>query len=384
MATATLPGDARILGLKPIYPWPLSRWTWLNEPVAVERVAALRIGLALVMLLDVFFTYYLSANDFFGPDSLGEPAFYKDRYRDGKPEGGQRWSLLRDDNTRDPASARERVKLLMGLWVAGSFLLLIGLGSRVSAVFCWAMSVSAGVSNDQIDNGGDTARTLTLFYLMMMPSGAAWSVEAWWRKHFYWTRVRGEEGEFRGVALVRREEPSTPPRYIYPWPLRLLFVQMMLIYLLNGLIKSMGDTWEKGTSLYFVLCDLTLARWSYAWWTLPFWMTKLLTQTVLWWELLVAPMMLIPWRTLANQVKRIPHAGGLHVLLRWNREIFLAFGASFHLGILLSMELGVFALYMLCLYLPLLPWERYRKAKANDATRNTEAETGKVDTMKGT
>jgi hypothetical protein len=81
---------------------------------------------------------------------------------------------------------------------------------------------------------------------------------------------------------------------------------------------------------------------------------------VLWWELLFAPVMLVPWRGLADAVKRIPWAGGMHVLLRWNREIFLAFGALFHLGIWTGMEIGGFAPYMLCLYLPLLPWEDFR------------------------
>ena len=47
-----------------------------------ERLAALRIGIALIMLVDVFFTYYRHANDYFGPESLGEPSYFKYRYRD--------------------------------------------------------------------------------------------------------------------------------------------------------------------------------------------------------------------------------------------------------------------------------------------------------------
>jgi hypothetical protein len=93
---------------------------------------------------------------------------------------------------------------------------------------------------------------------------------------------------------------------------------------------------------------------------LPEWMTKTLTRTVLWWEILFVPMMLVPWRSLADLWQKIPYVGGLHVLFRWTREVVLAFGASFHIGILISMEIGSFAPYMLCLYLPLLPWERSR------------------------
>jgi hypothetical protein len=36
---------------------------------------------------------------------------------------------------------------------------------------------------------------------------------------------------------------------------------------------------------------------------------------------------------------------------------------AFHLGIGLFIELWVFPLYMLCLYLPLLPWERLGPAE---------------------
>ena len=86
-----------------------------------------------------------------------------------------------------------------------------------------------------------------------------------------------------------------------------------------------------------MLGDLTLARWSYAWLPVPYWLTRLLTWLVLAWEFLF-PVLLV-WRRL-----RLP---------------VLCFGAAFHLGIWLCLELGGFALYMLCLYLPLLPWERW-------------------------
>ena len=47
-------------------------------------------------------------------------------------------------------------------------------------------------------------RSLALLYLFLSPCGAAWSVESWLRRRFYWSAVRGEEGAFRGVALMRR------------------------------------------------------------------------------------------------------------------------------------------------------------------------------------
>ena len=81
---------------------------------------------------------------------------------------------------------------------------------------------------------------------------------------------------------------------------------------------------------------LGTTRWSYAQITIPFWLTKSLTWIVLVWE-----------------------AGfPVWVALPWTRKAAFLFGVAFHLGIGLSMELGSFVPYALCLYLPLVPWER--------------------------
>ncbi len=51
----------------------------------------------------------------------------------------------------------------------------------------------------------------------------------------------------------------------------------------------------------------------------------------------------------------------LQTFLSWHPLAVVAwsFGALFHIGIWITLELGFFPPYMLCLYLPLLPWERW-------------------------
>jgi len=340
---AAVPPPKPVIGLKPWFPWPLSRWRWLTAPVRAERLAALRIGIALVMLVDVCTTYLPRSTDYLSRDGLGSRELFEWHLKDE-----DRWAILRHNDNP------ETVRLAMLAWAASAFLLLIGLGSRVSAVAAWALSGSVAALNYHVDNAGDLIRTLALFYLMLSPCGAAWSVDAWLRRRLRWSRGRGGREE---PGLHRRVPPWPGPFFVHPWPLCLLFVQMMLIYTCNGLYKASGKTWHEGTSLYYVLGDLTLARFSYALLPLPLWLTKLMT-----WSVLFAPVMLVPWQTLADRVARVKWLGlhHLHVLLRWNRALFLIFGALFHLGILLMMELGGFGLYMLCLYLPLVPWERWR------------------------
>jgi hypothetical protein len=291
-----------VAGIRPWYPWPLSRWRWWTEPVAGERLAALRIGLSAVLLVDVLCTYVPHVFDFFGPNHLGGPTWTSALWT---PEH-RYWSILHELDNPDlllPA---------MLIWILAILTLLVGFFTRVSAAVVWVLSVSFARLNPNIDNAGDTIRTIGLFYLMLSPCGTVWSVDA------------------------RRRGPDAP-RLVYPWPLRLLFVQLIFIYFCNGVHKAVGKDWPEGKSLYYVLGDLTLARWSYAQVTVPYWITRALTWLVLGWEVLFP--LLIIWRPI--------------------RIVALCFGAAFHLGIWVNMELGGFAPYALCLYLPLLPWERW-------------------------
>jgi hypothetical protein len=245
--------------------------------------------------------------------ALAGLGLWKWAHLDSEPDGPAflRWTQVR---WHDDATA---LHVAMLVWIAATVLLLVGCCTRLSAVAVWALSVSFANINTYIDNAGDQVRTIVLFYLMLCPCGAVWSVDSW---------------------LARRRGPV----YVYPWPLRLLFVQMVLIYFCNGLYKVVGEDWTGGTSLYHVLCDLTLTRVSYAQFPVPLIVTQVMTWLVLAWEV----------------------GFPLWVALKWTRVPALVFGVLFHLGIMVSMELGGFGPYMLTLYLPLLPWERWLGPKA--------------------
>jgi uncharacterized membrane protein YphA (DoxX/SURF4 family) len=297
--------EPNVVGLAPWLPWPLHRWPRWTEPVRAERLAALRIGLAAVLLADVLTTYLPQIDTFFGRDSLGSPEIFAWRFHEPR----WYWSVLY--GVEDPAV----LKAAAVVWAVATLLLLLGLGTRVSAVVTWILSTSFSTLNPNIDNAGDSIRGILLFYLMLSPCGAVWSLDVWRR------RRRG---------LVQE------PLFVHPWPLRLLFVQMCFIYFMNGAYKLLGNDWARGDSLYYVLGDLTLARWSYAQVPLPYALTRLLTWTVLAWEVGFPLLVAVPW----------------------TRTAALVFGAAFHVSIGVSMELGGFAFYALCMYLPLLPWER--------------------------
>jgi len=225
----------------------------------------------------------------------------------------------------------------MALWIAATVSLLIGFWSCTSAAVAWALSLSFGNLNPYIDNAGDTARGILLFYMMITPCGAVWSVDRW---------------------RERRRTGNARPVFLYPWALRLLFVQLAFIYFCNGLYKLIGADWREGQSMYYVLCDLTLSRVSFSQLPVPYWISQLMTWSVLVWEL----------------------GFPLWVALPWTRKAALWFGVVFHVGILLTMEIGGFVPYMLLMYLPLVRWE----GKSKGAAPGTAPGTAPGGASKGT
>lgn len=304
----SVPQIANMAGLQPWLPWPLSAWSWWTQPVRAERLAALRIGLAGCLLIDILTSYRSHLFDFFGAGGLGGSKLFG--YYCESPHF--HWSLLHGlgDNAALLAAA-------FWIWVVATALLLVGLRTRMASIVCWALSTSFASANPNIDNAGDTIRGIILFYLMLSPCAAVWSVDR---------------------LLWRGGQASAGPVHIWPWPLRLLFVQLVFIYFMNGLYKLTGSDWLSGDSLYYVLGDLTLTRFSIAQLPVPLVLTQVLTWLVLAWEL----------------------GFPVLVLFRWTRVPALLMGVAFHLGILATMELGGFVPYVLCLYLPLVPWERFR------------------------
>lgn len=208
-------------------------------------------------------------------------------------------------------------------WFIAAAGLLVGLCTRCMAITAWVLSVSFAHVNCYIDNAGDVVRGIILFHLMFCPCGAAWSLDAFLRRR--WTGDRA-------------------PRLVFPWPLRLLFMQMTLIYFANGVCKAFGPTWTSGESFYLVLGDVTLTRFAPGYFGVPYFVMFSVTWIVLIWE-----------------------AGfPLWVALPRTRSLALVLGVLFHLGIFLALELGGFGPYMLTLYLPLLPLRRWRNQEKSN------------------
>ena len=159
-------------------------------------------------------------------------------------------------------------------------------------------------------SGAFEVRAAILFCLMWANCGEVWSIDAWA------ARTRG-----RGVA-TKADHPASS------WPLRLIRVQVAVIYVSTGLWKLGSTEWRYGTALHYVLSNNGFARFPGS---LPPGAAEVLavgTYLTLLWEL----------------------SFPLLVAFRRTRGVALAIGVALHLGMWLTIELGPFPWVMLASY----------------------------------
>nr|WP_197442924.1 HTTM domain-containing protein [Lignipirellula cremea] len=259
-----------------------------------------------MLLLDQLLTMLPQMTALYGERSTGAPHFFSWMFQ----QSNWNWSLLQG------IGDGQALQLAMWVWMGATICLLLGWNTRAVAIVVWVLSVSFTNLNVNSINAGDHIRGILLMYLMLTPCGAAWSIDAWRR---------------------RRMLGAVPQIFVHPWALRLLLVQLSFMYSASGICKLSGESWTHGDSLYYVMQDLTLTRFSPQQLELPIWLTQIATWSVLAWETLFP-------------------------LLVWNRRTRVAslwFGVSMHVGILITMELGGFPLYLLAAYVPLILEEYY-------------------------
>lgn len=306
-----------------------SRYSWWtrfwHEPVRAERLAATRILLAVAILTDQLVQFLPFLPYFYGPEGVAPEGTH-----DAWLLSRWRWSILLF-NTDD-------LTIVYGLfWLrfAVAALFLVGWHTRLMNLLLWLLTYAFVFRNPLLRNGADDTLLTALFLLMFMPSGAAFSIDSWWKRR-------------------RTAVPDAPPT-IPAWPVRLLQIQLCIIYLTTGLAKlrEWPTTWWEGTSLHYVLNDITMTRWSYAQLPLPLWMTAIGTWLSVGWEVLFTPL----------------------VLFRRTRKWALWFGVVFHIAIWLTIEVGWFSFYTLSLYGVWIPdrfWQRW--TRSHNPTRYDDSE----------
>lgn len=213
-------------------------------------------------------------------------------------------------------------------WQAGLFvlagvlagLLIVGYRTRGVAAASWVLLASLQMRNYHVLNGGDTVLLVLLFIGLFLPLGRRWSLDALCRE-------RTDDGSF----------PSSP---VCGFGTAAILSQVVLIYVTNAVFKLRGETWLAGEAVpqvfeverFTVLLGPAVADAS----------TLLVAGNWLWLTMLVgAPL--------------------LFVTTGWIRAILVGAYVVAHLGMALTMELGLFPGSMvvgLVLFVPPVVWDR--------------------------
>jgi uncharacterized membrane protein YphA (DoxX/SURF4 family) len=237
---------------------------------------------------------------FFGPDGLLPTA---------PPFSAVSWGIF------NLASPMWLVILVWALMLVASVALVVGFWTRLSAFIVLLGVLSFERRMPFAFNGGDGLVRILALYVFLAPTGAAVSLDRL-RRH--------------------RDDPWGFPQRA-PWALRLMQLQVSLIYLSAVWEKVQGHTWPNGTALSYALRLDDIARFP-------------LPSPFADWPAVVA---LLTWSTLA-----IEFSAGALVWIPKLRPWVLAAGVMLHLVIAYSMRVGFFSAGMMVLYLAFVSPER--------------------------
>jgi vitamin K-dependent gamma-carboxylase len=238
-----------------------------------------------------------------------------------------------------PASAW----LLFAGLVASSLLVMVGCFTRTSAWVLLLLSAQLAWMHPAGDRGIDTMMRNVLMILAFSGAGQAVSIDAWW-----------STGSFWGDG-----------RFIPRWPRRLLLLQLVAMYFAAGVSKYAQQWWPWGgyTALWFIWHDWPVSAVAGKAWTetvLALRFSQLATLVTILWEISF-PAILWMWAAWRR---------GTPAWVRRLRPdlVYVALGATFHLGIALWLQLGIFPWAMLALYPAFLSGREW--ARIADAIRS--------------
>lgn len=208
---------------------------------------------------------------------------------------------------------------LLAGWVillVAAIALTIGWQSRIAAIVVLVLIMSFERRNPWVFNAGDMLLRIEAIMIALAPCGAALSVDQW-----------------------RRSGSFFSSRECKLWALRLMQVQVSIIYISTVIAKLRGETWQNGTSVLYSLrqADMLVMQ-------VPEWLTN---------NLLI--MNMVTWSTLV-----VEFAIGVLVWNRRCRPWVLAAGVMLHLGISMTLEVGLFSAAIFVLYLTFLPSSRVK------------------------
>lgn len=226
-----------------------------------------------------------------------------------------------------PAAAWSAWVLWAGLALSCATLT-IGFYTRTSAVVLLLLSAQAALILPPADRGIDLLIRNVLAVLVFSSAGRSLSLDA-----------RLATGSWRGDGQL-----------VPAWPRHLLILQIVVMYFSAGIYKAAYLWTPMGhfDALYVILQDPAVARFDWSWLVHePFLtLTRIGSAVTVVWEYSAPLVLLVYYWKLSGRGGRIGRWAVRARLHLW----WLAVGVVFHLGIALTLNLGIFPWAMLALY----------------------------------
>jgi len=248
------------------------------------------------MLLYTHLVWALHLESFLGPTSWVSPTASRHA-----AEGAHVWSHL------------WFIHSMPVLWVAhiGAMvvflLLMLGLFTRWVSALAWLLAVSYCHRLNGALFGLDQVTAMLSMYLMIGPSGAVYSLDAWIAK--------------------RRQPQKNPaaPTTAANIAIRLIQMHMCIIYLFGGIGKMRGETWWLGDAFWLSIANYEYQSLNMTWLVRYPLLTAIATHATVFWETFYCVLI---WP-------------------RWTRTLTLIMAVFVHGGIALFLGMPTFGLAML-------------------------------------
>jgi predicted DCC family thiol-disulfide oxidoreductase YuxK len=224
------------------------------------------------------------------------------------------------------------------LAVIVAFLVTIGFRPRLMVPLHWLMIWSFQERNPLLGDGGDNLMRIILLFMVLVNTGAYYSIT---RVH----RAAGGRGAVRQWCLWESVQAFIRPplAVLHNFGVLLILVQLGILYMSTGLYKAMGELWQSGTALYYIMRVDEFSGPGIA-------------ETIYRNPYLVV---LGTYGTVLFEVAFFPS-----LFSRWTRYAMIVAGTCFHMGIALLMGLVTFGWSMLSVYPLLATDEEYRRLGA--------------------
>ncbi|MEW2810151.1 HTTM domain-containing protein [Streptomyces massasporeus] len=208
--------------------------TWSLDPVAVTGVSGTRVLLGFVGLM-YYVSQYQERNYLFGPDGV----LPHDEFR-AQLTGFSLYAL-----SASPAF----FQVVYHLGIAAALAVTLGVGGRPGLALHWVLLWSVYQRQPGLLDGGDNLAYVVIPFLLLT------------RCYDRFVLPTGLASRLAERAPGRLRAVSVP---FHNLGVLMVAVQICLVYVVSGLYKVMGEKWQDGTALFYIMrvAEFELPGWS--------------------------------------------------------------------------------------------------------------------------